>query len=278
MNILGIDFEDWYHPELIQNHVEEKKRIPKIVFGIDKILDFLKNNNTKATFFIVGDLIKHNPELVDKILENDHEIGFHTMNHVRLDKINQDEFEKQIDEFDVLTNGKSIGFRAPTFSLNEKSSWVINTLKNKKYQYDSSVVPAKTRMYGIPTAELRPYRISQENLVTDTINGILEFPIMITKFFRKKIPAGGGFYLRILPTKTIINSIKSYEKQNIPATFYIHSWELLPELMPKIPLPIIDNFITYHNLTKAKIKMEEILKKFEFTSFEEYIKKNEINL
>ena len=88
----------------------------------------------------------------------------------------------------------------------------------------------------------------------------------------KKIPAGGGFYLRFLPLVTIESAIKKYEIDGKPATFYIHSWELTPEYMPVVPLPLSDRFITYHNLHKALSKMDSLVKKFEFTSFERYIK------
>ena len=69
----------------------------------------------------------------------------------------------------------------------------------------------------------------------------------------------------------IKNAIKDYEKKEIPATFYIHSWELTPEFMPRIKLSKKDNFITYHNIEKAYEKMDELLKKFEFTSFSDYL-------
>ena len=75
----------------------------------------------------------------------------------------------------------------------------------------------------------------------------------------------------------IRSAIKSINKINNPATFYIHSWELAPELMPKVSLPLVDHFITYHNLNKAPEKMTKIIKQFEFTSFEQYISKNKIN-
>ena len=39
MNILGIDFEDWFHPELIQKYISKKDNQPKIIQGMDKILD-----------------------------------------------------------------------------------------------------------------------------------------------------------------------------------------------------------------------------------------------
>ena len=151
MNILGIDFEDWFHPELIQKHISKKDNQPKVIQGIDKILDLLRKKNTKATFFVVGELLEFKPELLDLILDNEHEIAFHTMKHNRIDTPGfKEKFEEEIKEFDKLTDGKSVGFRAPSFSLNTNSSWLIDVLEENDYVYDSSVVPAKTNLYGIP--------------------------------------------------------------------------------------------------------------------------------
>lgn len=273
LNLLGIDFEDWYHPELVQDHLPPKKHEPTVVNGIDKIIDLLCRTDTYATFFVVGELLKYKPEILDKILSNGHEIGFHTMHHTRIDSFrSKEEFSNELMSFDNLTKGKSKGFRAPTFSINQFSSWTIDTLADHGYVYDSSIVPVKTSMYGMPNAEKKPYRISSTNLEKHDPNGkIIEFPIMITKMFGKKIPAGGGFYLRLLPLKMIKNGIKEYEKMAIPSTFYIHSWELTPEFMPRMNLPLKSKFITYYNLGKAKPRLVEILKEFRFTSFERYI-------
>ena len=280
MNILGIDFEDWYHPELIKKHIEKKYYEPRIIQGINKILELLNRNDTKATFFVVGELLEYKPELLDLILDNGHEIGFHTMKHTRVDTAGfQDEFDNEIKIFDKLTNGKSVGFRAPSFSLNKKSSWVIDVLEKNQYVYDTSVVPVKTNLYGIPDAETNPYKITSRNLKNNTSDGkILEFPLLITRFLGKKIPAGGGFYLRTLPTRVIENAIKSYEKNQVPGVFYIHSWELTPEFMPKIKLPKKDHFITFHNIDKAYSKMENLLEKFKFTSFSKFIQENKEKL
>ena len=274
MNLLGIDFEDWFHPELIQKVLTNEKRNPTVIQGIDKILDWLNNHETYATFFVVGELLEFQPELFDKIIENGHEIGFHTMHHTRLDTIGfKEKFEDEIKTFDKMTSGKSKGFRAPTFSLNYSSRWLIDVLEQNNYQYDSSIVPAKTSLYGLPNAEKKPYKISSNSLEHEEINSkIIEFPILVTKFLGRKIPAGGGFYVRTLPEKIILNAIKNYEKNNIPAVFYIHSWELTPEYMPRIKLSTKDNFITYHNIEKTLSKMDKILNEFSFTSFEKFLR------
>ena len=273
MNILGIDFEDWFHPELIQKYISKENNEPRVIEGINKIIELLRKNETKATFFVVGELLEFKPELLDIILENEHEIAFHTMKHTRIDLPNRrEQFQDEIKQFDKLTGGRSKGFRAPSFSLNSNSSWLIDVLEENNYEYDSSVVPVKTSMYGMPNAERKPYKISRNFLEGDSIGGkIIEFPLLVTKFLGKKIPAGGGFYLRTLPLRVIENAIKSYEKEKIPGVFYIHSWELTPEFMPRINLSKKDNFITYHNINKAYNKMEDLLKKYEFTSFEIFL-------
>jgi len=276
LNILGIDFEEWFHPELIQSILTNEKKSFKIVNGLDKILTFLEKHDSYATFFMVGEIIQKFPEIVDKLLDHGHEIGFHTMYHSRLDSKNfQDTFSKELDDFAILTNNKSKGFRAPTFSLNKKSSWVIDTLEQHGYVYDSSIVPAKTSMYGIPNAPKHPYKITSNLLDCNDPQGkIIEFPLMTTKFLGKTVPAGGGFYLRTLPFGTTKNAFKTYDAENIPGVFYIHSWELTPEYMPKIKLSVKNNFITYHNLNKVIDRMDYLLSNFQFTSFERFIQNN----
>lgn len=275
MNLLGIDFEDWYHPELVAPFVPKEKKNPIMFKGLDKILDLLRKNDSYATFFLVGELLESNPEISDKIFSAGHEIGFHTMKHTRLDSSNFSSiFNQELNEFDNLISKKVIGFRAPTFSLNKQSSWVIDELVAHGYKYDSSIVPTKTSMYGIPSAKKFPYKIISSNLENGDNHGILiEFPLLVTKVLGKTIPAAGGFYLRTLPFKIIKNAIQSYELNKIPASLYIHSWELTPEYIPKIKLPLKNHFITFYNIKKTFSKMNDLLKEFEFTSFSSYLPK-----
>lgn len=275
MNILGIDFEEWFHPQLIQNIVKNEQKSFRVVRGIDKILNFLSKHDTFATFFVVGEIIQRYPEILDKIISNGHEIACHSMNHSRLDSLNSQQFSYELLEFAKLTENRSKGFRAPTFSLNDKSSWAIDVLEKFHYLYDSSIVPAKSSLYGNPNASVEPYKISSKSLYGNDENGkIIEFPLMVTKLFGKRFPAGGGFFLRTLPFSITKKAIKEYEKMKIPSTFYIHSWELTPEHMPRIKLPRKAGFVTYHNLESVMNRMDELLSHFQFTSFERYIQKN----
>ena len=132
---------------------------------------------------------------------------------------------------------------------------------------------------GIPDAPETPYRITSNSIEKNDPSGkIIEFPLSITKILGKRIPTAGGFYLRILPLSMVQKTIEQYEKNNMPTVFYIHSWELTPELMPRISLPIKQRFVTYHNLDKAFPRMDKLIKKYEFTSFEKYLDENKFRV
>ena len=273
MNLLGIDFEDWYHPQLVQPFIKNIKHEPTIFQGLDKIIELLRKTETTATFFMVGELLESNSSMLDTIIENGHEISFHTHNHSNLNNLTKEKFLDELDIFKKLTNDRSRGFRAPTFSINSKTSWAIDALNEKNYVYDSSIVPTKTQLYGFDNCELKPYKISTSSLTKNDPNGkLLEFPLMIGKFLGKTLPVSGGFYLRFLPLKTSLSSIKNYERKNIPSTIYVHSWELTPEYIPKISLPFKEKFVTFHNIQKTFSKLEKIISTHNFSSFEKFIK------
>ena len=276
MNLLGIDFEEWFHPELIQKHITTKSNELSVVNGIDKILDLLRTYDTYATFFMVGELLESKPELLDKIVNDGHEIAFHTMYHNRLDSMKgKQEFVEELKNFSELTSKKSKGCRAPSFSLNNSSAWAIDALVENGYQYDSSIVPAKTKLYGMPNADTKPYKITSQDLEKNSHDGkLIEFPLLTKKILNFSIPVAGGFFIRLLPLRWIEKAIINNQNKKIPSTFYIHSWELTPEYMKKIPLSRNDNFITYYNLEKTSARLEKLLKKFKFTSFERFISKN----
>ena len=272
MNLIGIDFEDWYHPQFVQPFVKNLKHEPKMFHGLEKIIELLKKNNTTATFFVVGKLLEQNPEILDLILDNEHEIAFHTMNHSNLNDLTKEKFLDELNLFEKITEGKSRGFRAPTFSINSDTSWAIDALQEKNYRYDSSIVPVKTDLYGFSNCQKSPFKISSSSLTKgDSTGKLIEFPLCIGKFLGKTYPAAGGFYLRFLPLKVSLNAIRHYEEQNIPATIYIHSWELTPEFFPDIELPFKEKFVTFHNIKNTYSRIEKILQNFRFSSFKDYL-------
>ncbi len=68
-----------------------------------KILEALKKHNVKATFFVVGTLIKSNPELIKEIASQGHIVGNHTMTHPNMSKMEtMEDFKKEIEPVENL--------------------------------------------------------------------------------------------------------------------------------------------------------------------------------
>ncbi len=63
-----------------------------------QVLDILKKYDVKATFFVVGEKVKWNPELLKRENEESHEIGNHTFTHINVSKRNYGEIDKEISD------------------------------------------------------------------------------------------------------------------------------------------------------------------------------------
>lgn len=68
-----------------------------------KILDVLKKHDVNAAFFLVGNYIEKNPDLVRRMVEEGHIVGNHTMHHYDMSKISdQAAFEKELTDLQTL--------------------------------------------------------------------------------------------------------------------------------------------------------------------------------
>lgn len=95
-----------------------------------KILDILKSNNIKATFFILGNQAKAHPDMVRRIVEEGHAIGNHSWAHPNFDKISMAEAMKEVEDTqDVLEEAAGfhpILFRPPYGALDTDKMTAIH--------------------------------------------------------------------------------------------------------------------------------------------------------
>lgn len=69
-----------------------------------KILDLLKKKNVQATFFVTGSYVDNNPELIQRMIDEGHQIGNHTVNHYRAAVTIQEDKQKYINDIIHLQN------------------------------------------------------------------------------------------------------------------------------------------------------------------------------
>lgn len=61
-----------------------------------RVLDILRDNNVKGTFFMQGCNVKAHPQVVRRMVSEGHEVGNHTWNHAYLSKVSREKAESQL--------------------------------------------------------------------------------------------------------------------------------------------------------------------------------------
>lgn len=68
-----------------------------------QILDVLKKHGVSAAFFLVGNYIEQNPELVRRMVDEGHIVGNHTYHHYDMSKISDmDSFRRELEDLEAL--------------------------------------------------------------------------------------------------------------------------------------------------------------------------------
>ncbi|WP_435361558.1 polysaccharide deacetylase family protein [Haloarchaeobius sp. DFWS5] len=265
---LSFDVEHWHSATLLADEVSEP--VDRIEESVTKVLDLLDRHDVRATFFVVGRVAEAYPALVRKIDEAGHEIGSHGHTHTPLFDLSPRAFEEELTDsataLEAATGARPVGFRAPNFSVTRDTDWAVRVLEASEYEYDSSVFPVKTPMYGVSGAPVRPYVATESNPFTErptgVDDGIVEIPVAVADS-RFRLPVAGGFYGRVLPTWVLARCIRWRERQGVPAVLYFHPWEFNPAVRTDSP-PITTRFVSYYGIEKATSKLDELLDTFEW--------------
>lgn len=268
LNALTIDVEDWYQPELVRHHLSGQEKEGQIEQSGRAVLELLRQHGIKATFFVVGEIARRHPRLIEEVVGHGHELGCHGMSHRPLWELTPDEFRRELQQFagivDEIVPGVPIsGFRAPTFSLDNRSRWALGILREFGYHYDSSVFPTRTPVYGVSGCPLLPYRPSDDDItVVDEQAELIEFPMSVWRWAGLRVPVCGGFYLRALPWPFVRFCLREISSSR-PFVIYVHPWETYTET-PRLSLPALSGFITYYNMGKMVDRLTRLLEMFRF--------------
>ena len=101
---------------------------------IDQILEVLKNNDVKITFFMVGEWVDKYPDAVKKIYEAGHEIGSHSNTHPHVNNLssekNLEEIKLSVSKIEKITGSQTKLYRTPYGEYNDT---VIKTATENGY-------------------------------------------------------------------------------------------------------------------------------------------------
>ena len=190
----------------------------------DIMLEMLNDTDKKATFFILGMLAAHRPDLVRKIAAEGHEIGLHGQQHINMRTLTREQAFNDISDSQKLVTdiigGPVFGYRAPYFSVDESNLYVLEILTELGLIYDSSIFPIKLKRYGIAN-------FNKEDALYTLPNGkeIVELPLTVGKFNGKDIPVAGGGYVRAFPNFFLNNVFKKLNDCQKNVMLYMHPYE-----------------------------------------------------
>ena len=237
-------------------------------------LNWLRKHTFKCTFFTVGNVAEKYPSLINEITSEGHEIASHTLSHIPLDQHTPETFKADLSqniELLLKAGAKSVtGFRAPTFSLTEKTKWAYRILKELNLTYSSSVLPADNPLYGWKNFGSQPRK---------TDEGILEIPMTVGNFGPLVIPYGGGVYFRILPEFLISLKTKTHTSVQNPLLGYFHPYDIDTEqehfMHPGLNNSKVYNYLMYYNRHKVYNRLETLVKQgFSIMTYSEYVGKH----
>lgn len=273
VHMLSFDVEEYFQVEAAAEaglSPDHWSSFPKrLAPSVDCILTLLADARVSATFFVLGWVARHEPEIVRAIAQAGHEIASHGTTHAMLTRLTPQQFRRElIDSRHLLQDISSqpiVGYRAATFSILRQTAWAFDVLAEEGFIYDSSVYPVSHDRYGIPDAPRHIHRA-----IGPAGHSVLEIPPLTLRLLRRNWPVGGGGYLRLLPVRIIGQALKANQAISQPAMLYLHPWEFDPG-QPPLPMTRLSAFRHRVGLARTEKKLRWLLNRFPFASVQEHL-------
>ncbi len=278
-NALSVDVEDWFQVGAFETVIDRKDWDSlecRVERNTDNVMALFDEAGVKATFFTLGWVAERYPALIRRIVEAGHEIASHGYGHDRVFTFTPQEFAADLLRSRQLIEDaagvKVTGYRAPSFSIDQRTPWAHEILAGHGYSYSSSVAPVKHDHYGwaeAPRFAFRPVAGSD----------FLEIPVTTAQFGSKRLAAGGGGFFRLLPyafSRWAIRQVNNDEQR--PAVIYFHPWEIDPDQPRVANAPIKSRLRHYTKLNVMAEKLRRLPKDFRWERLDSIVAREQARL
>ena len=251
INAFSVDVEDGISIAMRDRFGKRIPQTERVVTLTRQLLELLARHQVKGTFFILGQVGEAFPDLVREIQSAGHEIGVHGHDHHVFHKLSPHQAREELyrgkSVLEDLTGTRMRGHRAPAFSVNASTAWVLDLLLELGFEYDSSIMPCQGVGYGWPGQSLDIGPIE-----TPAGQQIKEVPLSVASLGGRLVPALGGSYFRLLPASVSRAFFRRIQNQR-PVIMYLHPYEIDPERYPDFYL---------QELNKAPLKTRLRMRSF----------------
>lgn len=266
INALTVDVEDYFHVSALADRIDRRDwgSIPaRVDTNTRRLLDIFDEAGVRATFFVLGWVGERFPALIREIHARGHEVACHGMSHRLIYAQQPDEFRAETvqakEMLEELIGAPVLGYRAASFSITKDSLWALDVVAEAGFAYDSSIVPARHDLYGIPGSKPVPHSLRAPGGAC-----IAEFPPATVALLGYRVPVGGGGYFRLYPyalTRYFLRRVNGEGRS--PFMFYLHPWEVDPE-QPRVDAGLRSRFRHYLNLEKTETRLNRLIRDFRF--------------
>lgn len=263
-NGLSVDVEEWFQVGAFERVIDKADwdgLDSRVAYNTGKVLDLFGETGVKATFFTLGWVAERNPALIRRIADEGHEVASHGWDHDRVFTMTAEAFRADLKRARIALEDASgqrvIGYRAPSFSIDQRTPWAHPVLAEEGYSYSSSVAPLVHDHYGWADAPKYAYRpVAGSDLI--------ELPITLADVAGRKITTGGGFF-RLFPAAITDRAVaRANRDEHRPAVFYFHPWEIDPEQPRVTRAPLKSRLRHYSRLGAMAGKLRGLVRRHDW--------------
>ena len=272
VNGLSVDVEDWFQVGAFEGVIDRDtwdsldSRVERNCLAI---LEMFERLQVKGTFFTLGWVAERHGPLMRRIVDAGHELASHGWDHERVFQFDKQGFASDLERsrkaLEDASGTRITGYRAPSFSIDQRTPWAYMALHEQGFEYSSSVAPIVHDHYGwreAPRFAFRPLPWSD----------LLEIPVTTAMFAGKRLAAGGGGFFRVLPyafSRWAIRQVNTRDGR--PAVFYFHPWEIDPD-QPRVPNASMKSKLRhYTNLDQMAGKLRQLTGEFRWGRMDELV-------
>jgi polysaccharide deacetylase family protein (PEP-CTERM system associated) len=268
INAMTVDVEDYFHVAAFENNISPSqwgKYELRVEQNTYRLLELFEQHNVKSTFFTLGWVAERCPNLIKAIVDQGHELASHSYAHQRATGMTPQAFKTDLAKSKQILEDASgqaiVGYRAPSFSINDSNTWVYEILIELGFTYSSSTYPIEHDLYGVPNWP----RFIYERPESVENKKIIEIPVPTIVKKGKNVGIGGGGYFRLYPYWLSKNRIDNYLKtEQQPYSFYFHPWEIDPN-QPRVNGASIKSKLRHYlNLSKMEGKIVRLLEDYQW--------------
>ncbi len=253
MILLSFDTEEFDVPREHGVDFSLEEGMTVSIEGTNRILDVLKQNNVKATFFCTGNFAEHAPEVMMRIMNEGHEVACHGVDHWQP---TETDFARSKEIVERVCGRKVYGYRQPRmFPVSDSE------IARVGYKYNSSLNPAFIPGRYMHLTEPRTWFMKGDVMqIPASVSPLIRFPLFWLALHN--LPEGLYHWL-----------VRRTLKHDGYFVTYFHPWEFYDlKEHPEFKMPFI---IKNHSGQQMMERLDNLIKMLKlhdtFGTFTEFV-------